>query len=53
MCCERKLVRSKPPQQSEVIEKIFYNRETIRGIRTSTLAETPQLYHDWPRKGLI
>ena len=37
---------------------MFYNRETIRGIKISQLVENPQLYHDWLRslndeKGLL
>ena len=30
-----------------LIQKKFYNRETLRGIRISPLAEIPPLFHDW------
>ena len=29
------------------LQKRFYSREKIRGIKVSSLAEIPPLFHDW------
>ena len=42
-----KLVRELLRLPSKSRQKIFYSRDTIKGISISSLAELPPLHYDW------